>query len=70
MTDPFKRHGQTDKDGSRHVMLRQEMESYPVIIGACPHNKVKTPDDESGSRWVHKPMEVMALVKITNVGHY
>ena len=47
------------KTGGRHVMLRQEMESYSIIIGACAQNKddknkVKTPDDECGGRLVHK----------------
>ena len=36
------------------MMLRQEMESLPTIIGACAHNEVKTPDDECGGRLVHK----------------
>ena len=44
---------------SKYVMLRQEMESYPIFIGACAHNKeetnkVKTHDDEFGGRLVHK----------------
>ena len=65
MTDHLKRHGQTDKNQSRHVMLRQEIESYPVIIGACAHNKdnnkkLQTTDemmhiDACGGRLVHKP---------------
>ena len=59
MTDYFKRYGQTEINGYRHGMFRQEMEPYSFIIGACVHNmttsnKVKTPDDECGSRLAHK----------------
>ena len=58
MTDHLKRHGQTDKNRSRHLMWRPEMESYQIIIGACAHNeettnKVKT-HAECGGRLVHK----------------
>ena len=34
-----KRHGQTDKNLNEYVMLRQETESYPIIIVACVHNE-------------------------------
>ena len=33
----FKRHGETDKI-QKKVMLRQEIESYPIIIWAWAHN--------------------------------
>ena len=39
MTDRFKRHGETDKNVSRHMTLTQEMESYPIMIEACANNK-------------------------------
>ena len=40
MTNHFKRHGQTDKKNKMYkVMLRHEMESYSIIIGAWAHNK-------------------------------
>ena len=38
MTYHFKRHGHTDIIQYK-VMLRQEMESYPIIIWAWAHNK-------------------------------
>jgi hypothetical protein len=38
-TDNFKSHRQTDKNVSRHVTLRQDIESYPIIIAACVHIK-------------------------------
>ena len=31
--------GQSNKNWSKYVMLRQEMESYPIMIGASAHNK-------------------------------
>ena len=39
MTDHIKRPGQTGKNRSKHVMLKQEMESYMITIGACAQNK-------------------------------
>ena len=40
MTDYFKRNGQTDeKSRRRYVMLRQEMESYPIIFETFVHKK-------------------------------
>ena len=27
------------KNKSKYMMLRKEMDSYPIIIGACAHNK-------------------------------
>ena len=48
MTYHVKRHGQRDnKNWSEYVMLRQEMESYPIIIKACAHNK----DDNKQSKY-------------------
>ena len=44
----------------------QEIESYPIIIGTCTHNKynnkVKTPDDECGDGLVHR--EFLRSLKI------
>ena len=39
MTDHIKRPGQTGKNRSKHVMLKQKMESYMITIGACAQNK-------------------------------
>ena len=64
----------------KYIMLRQEMDSYPIIIGACAHtkmatNKMKKTDDECGwyiGKWIFmmSPMVVMALLKGTNSEHF
>ena len=42
MTDHFKRHVQSDKQKSKYVMLRQDMESYLHINGASHKTKMTT----------------------------
>jgi 6,7-dimethyl-8-ribityllumazine synthase len=66
ITGHFKKHGQIDKNACKYIMLRQEMESYPIIIGACnahttktTANKMKTHDGESG--WYIGKQIVMLL---------
>ena len=39
ITGHFKRHRQTDTKKCKYMMLRQEMESDQINIGACSHNK-------------------------------
>ena len=57
------------KKKSLILMLTQEIESYPAIIGAYSHNK----DDmvHIGTEiYILLTMGAMALVKSNNVGHF
>ena len=57
------------------MMLRQEMESYPIIIGACAHNKDDSKQNEDTWWWMWVdigkqivmllPMGVMALLRVS-----
>ena len=42
MTDHLKRHGKTEEEENRskYGMLRQEMESYPIIVGHAHTTKM------------------------------
>jgi hypothetical protein len=55
-------------------MLKQERVSFIIIIGAWAHNKdankVMTPDDECGSRLVHKHIVGHGYILDTKVGHF
>jgi hypothetical protein len=60
---------------SKHVMLKQEMESYIIIIGPGAQtkttaNKVKTPDDECCSRFVHLHTVYIHGSSLDIVGHF
>ena len=50
--DHFKRHRQTEEKKSKYVMLRQDIECYPNIFGACSHKKDEFKIDECGGRLV------------------